>query len=482
MMFAFIAELSVGHSVLLVVCLIAVCCFEAINGFHDTANAVATVIYTKSLSPTVAVVWSGFMNFLGVFFGGLFMAWIVGLFTGTPTSDNSIGVAMGIVNLMPLNEMMASNLGETISLVLAVLLSSIIWNLGTWYYGIPCSSSHTLIGALLGGGLAFATIHPGSHVNWHKAGEIGSSLLISPLFGFSLAIILMFTLTIWVKNKVIFKVPQKKKKPPLWVRAVLIFTCTLVSFFHGSNDGQKGVGLLFIVMLAFMPMYFALDPNVNPRDLKASTDKIEMALQRSAEYSKPDSSLILGIAGNARVLSAAFDTLDTKSKTALLSARKKAKQLTTDLKALLKTGAIRDHGQTDEIKAGIKRLSDAYEFAPVWMIVMISICLGAGTMVGWKRIVVTIGEKIGKSHLTYAQGASAELCAAATIAVSTGLNLPVSTTHVLSSGIAGTMVAKGGVKNLKRKTIVNIALAWILTLPVAFLLAFGLYFLIRIFV
>lgn len=480
MTLAFIADLSAGNSILLIVCLVAVCFFEAINGFHDTANAVATVIYTKSLSPNVAVVWSGFMNFLGVFFGGLLTAWIVGFFTGIPTSDNSIGVAMGIVNLMPLNEMMASNLGETISLVLAVLLSSIIWNIGTWYYGIPCSSSHTLIGSLLGAGLAFSTIHAGAKVNWHKAGEIGSSLLISPLFGFSLAILLMFVLTIWVKNKVIFKEPDKKKRPPSWVRGILILTCTLVSFFHGSNDGQKGVGLLFVVMLSFLPMRFALDPNTNTRDMKASADKIEMALRQSAELSKPDSTLILGIAGSARLLSSTLDTLDTKNKAALLSARKSTKQLTTDLKALLKTGAIRGHEQTVEIKSGIKQLTDSYEFAPTWMIVMISVCLGIGTMIGWKRIVVTIGEKIGKSHLTYAQGASAELCAAATIAVSTGLSLPVSTTHVLSSGIAGTMVAKGGVKNLQRKTIINIALAWILTLPVAFLLAFGLYFLIRI--
>ncbi|MDX2280759.1 MAG: inorganic phosphate transporter [Saprospiraceae bacterium] len=480
MVLAFISDLPAYASVLLIICLIAVCLFEAINGFHDTANAVATVIYTKTLTPNVAVVWSGIMNFLGVFFGGMVMASILSVFGGSG-GDGGIAVAMGIVKLMPLNEMMASEMNATIALVLAVLLSAIIWNLGTWYYGIPCSSSHTLIGALLGAGFAFSTIYKDAKVNWSKAGEIGSSLLISPLFGFSLAILLMFLLRSFVKNKAIFKEPDTKKPPPFWIRLVLILTCTLVSFFHGSNDGQKGVGLLLVVMMAFMPLQFAFNPSLDQQALKSYALKMEAQLTSAANAAGPDghADVLNGFAGQAGRVATQLDTLDRSNKTEILAVRKSVQELNKGLKGAMEGNLIQDKETRKVVKAEIKKLSESYEFAPIWLIVLISICLGVGTMIGWKRIVVTIGEKIGKSHLTYAQGASAELCAAATIGVSTGLGLPVSTTHVLSSGIAGTMVAQGGVQNLQRKTILNIALAWLLTLPVSFLLAGGLFYILR---
>ncbi len=478
MAFAFIAGLPTSAALLLIVCLLAVCFFEAINGFHDTANAVATVIYTKSLKPNTAVLWSGIMNFLGVFFGGVVMAWIMGFFGSHEGSHGGIGVAMGIVKLMPVNEMMDSNISETISLVLAVLFAAILWNLGTWYYGIPCSSSHTLIGSLLGAGFAFSTIHTNAKVNWSKASEIGSSLLISPLFGFSLAILLMFILTSFIKNKVIFKEPDPKKAPPMWIRAILILTCTLVSFFHGSNDGQKGVGLLLVVMMAFLPSQFAFDNRINPADLKIVALNIEQTLTKAAQGA-PNETVLTGFANEAHGVAVALDTLRFSNQGATMAARRSIQKLNGGLKGALSGGVITGKEVRASIKADTDRLATAYEFAYTWMVALISICLGIGTMIGWKRIVVTIGEKIGKSHLTYAQGASAELCAAATIGVSTGLGLPVSTTHVLSSGIAGTMVAKGGVKNLQKKTIQNIALAWILTLPVSFLLAAILFFFLR---
>ncbi len=479
MAFAFIADLSTSAAVLLIISLVAICVFEAINGFHDTANAVATVIYTKTLPPNVAVVWSGMMNFLGVFFGGVVMAWILGLFGAGDDSHGGIGVAMGIVKLMPLNEMMATNISETISLVLAVLLASIVWNLGTWYYGIPCSSSHTLIGGLLGAGFAFSTVHEAAKVNWGKASEIGSSLLISPLFGFSLAIILMYVLRTFIKSKRIFKEPDPKKPPPFWIRATLVLTCTLVSFFHGSNDGQKGVGLLLVVMMAFLPTQFALNNHVSPAQLKEAAGNIERTLLQ-ASTTAPNPAVLEGFSKEARELTNTIDTLHLQSKTAMLELRKNIQHLNGSLNGAINGGIIGDKETKSAVRSQIRRLESAYEFAPTWMIAMISICLGIGTMIGWKRIVITIGEKIGKSHLTYAQGASAELCAAATIGVSTGLGLPVSTTHVLSSGIAGTMVAQGGIKNLQKGTIQNIVLAWLLTLPVSFALAFVLFFVLRI--
>lgn len=459
MALAFIADLPVSAAILLIVCLLAVCFFEAINGFHDTANAVATVIYTNTLKPVQAVVWSGIWNFIGVYVGG-------------------IAVAMGIIKLIPLNDLMVQPIGENAALVLSILLAAIAWNLGTWYYGIPCSSSHTLIGSLLGAGFAFWSIHKGAGPNWTKASEIGLSLLVSPLFGFSLAILLMYILKNTIRSKRIFKEPTEKKAPPFWIRAVLVTTCTLVSFFHGSNDGQKGVGLLLVVLMAFMPMQYALNHNVPLEQFRNAARSVEATLSQSASGEHADH--IRALAAQAGRTAAEIDSADVKNKEELFALRKSIQSLNKNIEADLKSGLI-PAAARNTIKHELKTLKTSYEFAPLWGIILIALCLGVGTMIGWKRIVVTIGEKIGKSHLTYAQGASAELCAAATIGLSTGLGLPVSTTHVLSSGIAGTMVASGGIKNLQRKTIKNIALAWLLTLPVTFLMSSLLFLFLRLF-
>lgn len=459
MAFAFIADLPTFAAILLIICLLAVCLFEAINGFHDTANAVATVIYTNTLKPVQAVIWSGIWNFIGVYVGG-------------------IAVAMGIIKLIPLNDLMLQPIGENSALVLSILLAAIAWNLGTWYLGIPCSSSHTLIGSLLGAGFAFWSIHNGAGPNWGKAGEIGMSLLVSPLFGFSLAILLMYVLKNTIKSKRIFNEPNEKKPPPFWIRAVLVTTCTLVSFFHGSNDGQKGVGLLLVVLIAFMPLQYALNHEIPLEQFKNSAKSVEATLLQNATGEYIDH--IKALAAQAGRVATEMDSVDMKDKAQLFSLRRSLQGLNKNLEADLKSGLIPAAARSS-VRHEIKTLKSAYEFAPVWAIILIAVCLGIGTMIGWKRIVVTIGEKIGKTHLTYAQGASAELCAAATIGLSTGLGLPVSTTHVLSSGIAGTMVASGGIKNLQRKTIKNIAIAWLLTLPVTFVLSALLFLLIRLF-
>lgn len=458
-MLGFIADLSTNASILLIVCLLAVCAFEAINGFHDTANAVATVIYTKTLPPVFAVIWSGIWNFMGAMFGG-------------------IAVAMGMIKLMPLNDMMATPLNENIAMVLAILMTAIVWNLGTWYFGIPCSSSHTMIGALLGGGFAYFSVHGGAGPNWDKAKDVGMSLLISPLFGFALAILLMFLLRMLVKKKTIFKSPDETKKtPPMWIRGILVTTCTLVSYFHGNNDGQKGVGLLMVVLIAFMPMQFALVPDFNAADAKARVQKIEASINQAM----PTDSLHLApLAQACSKIATQLDTFDSKNKESVLAARKAIQGFNKKMDAAVKEETL-PHDVAKVVKAESKNLKSTYEYRLTWAVLLISLCLGLGTMVGWKRIVITIGEKIGKSHLTYAQGASAELCAAATIGVSSYYGLPVSTTHVLSSGVAGTMVAEGGVKNLRRKTITNIAIAWLLTLPVTFVMAAVMFFLFRMF-
>ena len=462
MTLGFIAGLSTEASVMLLVCMFAVCFFEAINGFHDTANAVATVIYTKTLPPLFAVIWSGTWNFLGAVLGG-------------------VAVAMGIVKLMPINDLMMVSIGENIALVMSILIAAIIWNLGTWYMGIPSSSSHTLIGSLLGGGFAFWTVHKGAGPNWSKAADIGLSLLVSPLFGFSLAILLMYILRTTVKKrKRIFSSPEDTKKPPpIWIRAILITTCTLVSYFHGNNDGQKGVGLALVVLMAFMPVHFALNPQFTTESLSGSVRKIEAALMQPTGTPETDASH-LSLAKAAASVATMIDTTDRTQKTGVFVIRKEVQGLYKKMDVAVKGGVVTGE-QAKIIKAELKTLNASYEFSPTWVVAMIAFCLGIGTMIGWKRIVITIGEKIGKSHLNYAQGASAELCAAAVIGVSSASGLPVSTTHVLSSGIAGTMVAQGGISNLQKKTVKNIAIAWLLTLPVTMVLSALLFLLFRLF-
>jgi phosphate/sulfate permease/outer membrane protein OmpA-like peptidoglycan-associated protein len=384
----FDTPVGVGQLALLFLALLVAYGFEFVNGFHDTANAVATVIYTKSLKPWYAVIISGAFNFMGVYLGG-------------------IAVAMSIIKLLPV-ELLATSGGAGMAMVLALLCASIVWNIGTWYFGLPASSSHTLIGAIVGVGLANSLLpgHAfGSGVNWHKVQEIGTSLVLSPVVGLVAAALLLLLLRKLLPMPTLHTSPDGNKPPPWWVRAVLISTCSGVSFAHGSNDGQKGVGLLMLILIGMLPADYALNRSLNHAQITAmiqSTDKIELLAEERST------------------------------------------------------------------------LRSAVEFAPPWVLIGVALALGIGTMVGWKRIVVTIGEKIGKTHMTYSQGASAEVVAATTIGLSGWLGLPVSTTHVLSSGIAGTMVAsKSG---LQSATVRNIALAWVLTLPVAMGLG-GLLFL-----
>lgn len=463
-MLGLIFGLSTGLGILLIICILVVCIFEFINGFHDTANAVATVIYTKSLEPRTAVIWSGVWNFLGVVTGG-------------------IAVALGIINLLPIDILIEQTIELKIALVLAALFAAIIWNLATWYVGIPCSSSHTLIGSLLGVGIVFSYLPEnitGVGVNWAKAKDIGMSLLISPLFGFSMAIVLMFIMRSFIKDKSIFKEPTPDKPTPLWIRAVLIGTCTGVSFAHGSNDGQKGVGLLMIILMTFLPLQFALK-SFEPQKNLHSLEEIQ---QHITPYAA-DGPVGKEIDATIKTIDALQHDIQSgngQDVKQVFNIRKRIHLLSKNIDALLEDNTIiTNAADRSTLRKETKALKEYTDFAPFWAILLISLSLGLGTMVGWKRIVVTIGEKIGKNHMTYAQGMTAELIAASAIMVSTKLGLPVSTTHVLSSGVAGAMVASKGVKNLQKNTITNIALAWILTLPVTIILSGGLFYLFRLF-
>lgn len=465
-------ELDLSHSILLIVCLIAACGFEFVNGFHDTANAVATVIYTNSLKPWIAVVISGTFNFLGVWLGG-------------------IAVAIGIVNLLPVESLVDQNIAHSLSMIMALLISAIFWNLFTWYFGIPCSSSHTLIGSILGVGIAFSLIPGASEaaVNWSKATDIGLSLLISPLFGFSMTIILMYILRSLTKKTSygdsLFKEPKKNAPPPLWIRTILILTCTSVSFSHGSNDGQKGVGLVMLILIGIVPSYFALQATMNPSELMTPLGQVERVIGTidSSPFSATDAAKLeeaKALNAQLKELVAGISTVEAIPKNERFLVRKDIMILDRNVRELLSVPELSMSKQNrDTLTASLGGLRTITDYSPNWVILMISLSLGSGTMIGWKRIVKTVGEKIGKEHLTYAQGASAEIVTASTIALSTNLGLPVSTTHVLSSGIAGSMVASKGIKNLQANTVRNILMAWLLTLPVVMILSGTLFLIFR---
>lgn len=465
-------ELDLTYSALLILALIAACAFEFVNGFHDTANAVATVIYTNSLKPWVAVIWSGICNFFGVMLGG-------------------ITVAVGIINLLPVESLIDQNIAHSLAMVLALLISAITWNLLTWYFGIPCSSSHTLIGSILGVGIAYSLLPGASEaaVNWDKAKDIGISLLASPLFGFSVTIVLMLVLRAATKKTVhgedLFKEPKKKSPPPFWIRLLLILTCTSVSYSHGSNDGQKGVGLVMLILIGIVPAYFALNNDVIPSSLSTPLTRIENVLTAidQTPLSANERTKLQATIETNRDLQARIERKSDVSeieKDKRFFVRKDILVIDRNIKSLMGVAEIRiSDGDRKVLAAEVKTLKKMTDYSPTWVVMMIALSLGFGTMIGWKRIVKTIGEKIGKEHLTYAQGASAELVAASTIGVSTYLGLPVSTTHVLSSGIAGSMVASKGIKNLQVETVRNIVIAWVLTLPVVMILSGTLFFIFR---
>ncbi|WP_333574638.1 inorganic phosphate transporter [Sphingobacterium sp.] len=458
-------DLSTGLLIVFALCLFAVVAFEFVNGFHDTANAVATVIYTKALKPIVAIPWSGLWNFLGVFAGG-------------------IAVAMGILKLVPLDTLMVLPVSVGACLVLSVLLAAIIWNLGTWYFGIPCSSSHTLIGALIGAGIGFTWYYGGSGVNWHKAEEIGLSLILSPLIGFGLAVLLMLFLKHVVRYKALFHIPQgEDDRPPFLVRGILILTCTLVSFFHGSNDGQKGVGLFMLILIAFLPARFAINHTIPDAAVIITLDQTEIVLQTIASTNLAERTMFVQV--NQEIEQVKLHLMDKSvtDKAGTFKFRKEVEGLVKSIATLESNKQIDINPENRlELNRKLGELKSLTDFAPIWVILTISVALGLGTMIGWKRIVVTIGEKIGNEHLSYAQGASSEIVAASTIGISTVLGLPVSTTHVLSSGIAGSMVASGGKSNLNKGTLKSIGLAWVLTLPVSIGLALLLFVFFHLFI
>jgi PiT family inorganic phosphate transporter len=418
--------------------------FEAVNGCHDTSNAVATIIYTRSLKAPLAVVWSGIWNFLGVFLGGTL-------------------VAFTFVHLLPVSLLASLDTRLEVALIMSPLVAALAWNVATWLMGIPVSSSHSLVGALLGVGVADIWITDRIHggiLNWHAITSVGLALLISPLLGFVLAFIL-YRIVRWISHDPRLHDLPPGQSPPMWLRGVLTVTCAGVSFAHGSNDGQKTIGIFMLILMSLAPAVFALNPELTPVELARARDAVS---RLEATLGRPDP-------GNTNVVAARRITEALSGVRAITDIpANEHGRLRADI--LTVTGAATaaatdtDRGQVGKWSKALLRVT---EYAPTWVLAVSAICLGIGTMVGWKRIVVTVGEKIGKTGLTPAQGSSAEVVAMATISLADYGGLPVSTTHVLSSGVAGTMTARGS--GVQPATVKKIALAWVLTLPATMLLS-----------
>jgi PiT family inorganic phosphate transporter len=480
------AVTSYGPYLVLASALVIALGFEFVNGFHDTANAVATVIYTHSLEPGIAVVWSGVCNLAGVLVS-----------SGT--------VAFAVIALLPVELILKVSSGSGFSMVFALLLAAILWNLGTWWFGLPASSSHTMVGSIIGVGLANQLLNPHtgtSGVDWDQAIKVLKALLISPLIGFAVAGMLILISKRLLKFPELYEAPKDNKPPPFPIRALMVLTCTGVSFFHGSNDGQKGMGLIMLILIGTVPTAYALNHTISPAQVQefiAASEQAGRILERHAdprvaagtdpraqltEYIRtrqlrPDTlpalrELVEGVDREV-VLHGGFTALPPQDQGKIRNDMYVASEA---LRLIDKThNPAFTAGETAALENYRRNADKTTMFIPAWVKVAVALALGLGTMVGWKRIVVTVGERIGKEHLTYAQGASAGLVAMGTIFVADKFGLPVSTTHILSSGVAGTMSANGS--GLRFSTVRNIAAGWVLTLPAAALLSGLLYWLFR---
>ncbi len=479
-------QLELGVFAFLGLALLIALGFEFVNGFHDTANAVATVIYTNALPANVAVVWSGFFNFLGV------MA-------------SSGAVAYSIITLLPVDLILNVGSGAGFAMIFALLFAAVIWNLATWYVGLPNSSSHTLIGSVLGVGLANQLLTTGaggtSGVDWSQATKVLTGLWMAPLIGFGAAALLLVVLRMVARNPELMTPPEGDAPPPRGIRALLIFTCTAVSFSHGSNDGQKGMGLIMLILIGCAPTAYALNRTLpaseTPAFVRSAADAgavlknhgavpVATAQARALLRHSLASRKVMNDTTYGAVIAVSDDLAERVSGYGSLGKvpASAAPNIRNDMYLVMDATRMiakspdnhMNERERDTLTDYQERLESGTRFIPLWVKVAVALALGLGTMVGWKRIVVTVGERIGKQHMTYAMGASAELVAAGTILAADRFGLPVSTTHILSSGVAGASVASG--QGLQRRTLIQLAAAWLMTLPVAMLLAGSLYWLL----
>ena len=468
---------------LLFVALLIALGFEFVNGFHDTANAVATVIYTHSLPAEAAVLWSGFFNFLGV-------------------ALSSGAVAFGIISLLPVELILQVGSSAGFAMVFALLIAAIIWNLGTWWLGLPASSSHTMIGSIIGVGVANALLRGRdgtSGVDWGKATEIGEALLLSPIVGFVLSAVLLLIMKALIKNPALYESPKGNSPPPLWIRSLLVLTCTGVSFAHGSNDGQKGMGLIMLILIGTVPTVYALNRTMPPSQMEQFVTNSAAAAK--VVEAKGEGYNVIGDPRPAVTAYVALHKLNEGTFPSLAALMRDISKQVSEYGSLAKIPAaavgntrndmylvseairfLMKDKESDLSKEDVAALNNYKKLArrrhqvhPV-----------LGQDRGRHRTRPRHHDRLeahrrdGRARRSArpisptARAPRPSLSPPATIFAADSYGLPVSTTHVLSSGVAGTMAANGS--GLQMSTLRNIALAWVLTLPAAMMLSGSLYF------
>ena len=458
--------------------------YEMINGFHDTANAVAMIIYTNSMKAKYSVLMSGCMNFLGVVTGG-------------------IGVAYSIVHLLPVDIMVASNQNASLAMVYALLISAVIWNFGTWYFALPVSSSHSLIGSIIGVSATFGVLNGfdiAHSVNWKVVYTVLIGLAISPIIGFALAYVMMKWSRKSIQNPELFKSPDpenKKKHPSFWARTGIVATGAGLSFAHGSNDGQKGIGLIMIILIGILPAYYAIDMDshqykiIQTRDAANNLSRFYEDNHASLTQLVSEKKVISALKAKNTIAECDVNQIDATiaSVASRLDHVKSYNELEPKERWSVRTSILcsdnffaraekiyilSDKDKSDYIANQRKYLVASIEYAPYWVVMAVAIAIGLGTMIGYQRVVLTIGEKIGAKPINYMQGSVSQGTAMITILLANFLHAPVSTTHILSSAVTGSMVAEpdGGVQ---KSTVKAIILAWIFTLPATAILGSLIY-------
>lgn len=475
--------------IFLVLCLFLVAIFEFINWFHDTANAVAPVIYTKSLEPKYAVFISWVMNFFWVVLG-----WI--------------WVAMAIVHLLPLEAIGYQKTSFWIIVVISLLLSAIIWNFSTWFLWIPASSSHSLIWWILWVTIAMMYVPIAWNIevvpNWAKALEVMESLLISPFVWFVLAFVIMLIAYKFIKNKYYFSTPGEwenidETKPKPWLRALLIAVSAWVSFAHGSNDWQKWVWLAVLILVILVPSIFAVNPNINIKSKAKDISNIQNIIVNinTWDLSEEDKKVVdktkktlVELNNISNWIGLPKDNLDVRLE--ILEFQKNIKDLksidlpNSPIWTTIAASVNDTNNKTEVIKLNsiinesffvkdIDSISELVDYAPNWVIILISLSLWLWTLIWRKRIVVTIWEKIWKTKMNYAQATTSALMTAVTITLASRFHLPVSTTHILSSSVAWSMYVWEKSWWVRWDTVKNILMAWVLTLPVTILLSWAIF-------
>lgn len=456
-MTGYMPDVLTVSAVVLVLVFVLILFQEAVNGFHDVANAIATVIYSNSLSPMKAVCLAAVCNFLGV------------LGAGT-------AVAFSLVYLLPLDMVAGINTPGEASLFFAMIVSAVIWNFGTWWLAIPSSTTHAYVGSILGVSVAHAFLlgQPvGAQVHWHQGEIILAALFLSPVIGLLLGIMLLSLLRRFVRNPALYQPAIAGQRPHGLIRASLIAGSAGVSLLHGSNDGQKSIGLMMVVLFGLAPALYGLDlARLNQSDqanLTNSVRQVAVVAQGHGDHSMQTNAqqLVTSLEAEQQLPLSAHDALAT---------REKLLELYSEIARKMDDQSPRDQlSASDErmLRQAYGLLKDFVEHVPLWVVLLSALALGAGTAIGYKKIVKTLGEGMGSSPMSPAQGAAAQVSAILSIGMADGGGMPVSTTHVLSSAIVGTVAGTPG-QQINWITLRRIVMTWLTTLPGTMLLSFSL--------